>query len=193
MNISWFGGSSVELSLKKNRVLLNPTSKADLNHVSMLLYDRTDEKRKTSEEVVVIDWPGEYDRAGFVFRGLEFFQKPPVISYVFHTQEGNIAWLGEMKEYPSEEFIESLGEVHVLILPVGDKDVLSAKDAFKLVEELEPLVVIPMCYGGNRDGLSEFLKELDVKMPTPQRSYELKKSALNTENMELVILEELKE
>lgn len=173
---------------------MNPGPKADIKNAQLIVFDRTDSRHETPPGGLMVDWPGEYDRAGFVFRGVEnTAKKDSVIAYVFHSPEGNIVWMGEMQEYPNEDFIEALGEVHVLIVPVGDKDVMNAKDAFKLVEELEPLVVIPMCYGDKREGLSAFIKEMDVKMPTPLKSYDLKKSPLGDEGqqMELVVLEAL--
>lgn len=190
MQIRWQGGSTVELTHKKSRVILNPGSKVDLKGYQVIAYDLTDEKHTKPEGALMVDWPGEYDVGGFIFRGFESFaKKDSVIAYTFFSSLGNITWLGEMAEYPSDEFIEELGEVHVLIIPVGGKDVLSGKDAYRLVEALEPLVVIPMCYGEDREGLSSFLKEMDVKMPTPQKSYEFKKTELSEENMELVLLE----
>lgn len=191
MQIVWHGGSTIELSEKKSKVILNPPAKMDLKGYQVVAYDVTDEKHPTSEGVLMVDWPGEYDTAGFAFRGVESQQgKKAMMAYSFQSKDGNVAWMGEMSEYPSEEFIETLGEVHVLILPVGDKGVLKAKDAYRLVEALEPLIVIPICFGGDHDGLSGFLKEMDVKMPEVKKSFEFKKSALGGEEaMELVVLE----
>lgn len=191
MNIIWHGGSTIELAEKKTKAILNPGSKANLNNYQLLVYDRTDDKREKTEGAITIDWPGEYDASGFMMRGLDSHgEKKSNIIYIFHSKDGNVAWMGEMAEYPSDEVIESLGEVHVLILPVGGKDVLTAKDAYRLVEALEPLIVIPICFGGDRDGLSAFLKEFDVKMPEVKKSYEFKKSALGGEEaMELVVLD----
>lgn len=191
MQIIWHGGSTIELKEKKERVLLNPEKDISLKDVQAVIMDRTQEKPRSLTGSMDIDWPGEFDTATFAFRGVESFSKKgSTIAYAFQSPDGNIAWMGDMSEYPSEDFIESLGEVHVLLVPVGDKDVLSAKDAFRLVEALEPLVVIPISYGGKREGLAPFLKEMDVKMPTAQKSYDFKRSALHSENMELVILEQ---
>jgi L-ascorbate metabolism protein UlaG (beta-lactamase superfamily) len=189
MQISWHGGSTVELSHKKAKAILNPDAKMDLKNFQVVLYDKTDEKHEKGSADLMVDWPGEYDVSGFIFQAVESHVKKPVIAYTFFSPQGNVSWLGEMNEYPSDEFIEELGEVHVLIVPVGGKDVLNAKDAYRLVEALEPLVVIPICYGEDREGLSAFLKEMDVKMPEPKKSYEFKKTELSAENMELVLLE----
>lgn len=177
------------MSEKKKSLFLNP-QKAQLKDPSVAVFDRTDPKQDVPEGSHLMNWPGEFDVSGFSFRSIENHEKKgSVIASVFHTPDGDVAWLGEMKEYPSESFLEELGEVHVLMVPVGDKDVLSAKDAYRLVEAIEPLVVIPICYGDGREGLSAFLKEMDVKMPEAVKYFEPKKSALSEEQMDLVILQ----
>jgi len=190
MNISWHGGSTVEISHRKQRAILNASDKKQLENAHLVVYGQTDEKNVGSEEGLLVDWPGEYDTSGFVFKGIEHHDnKGAMIAYTFQTPAGNVAWMGEIEEYPNEAFIESVGEVHVLIVPVGDKGVMKAKDAFRLVEALEPLVVIPICHGDKHDGLQAFLKEMDVPHPEAQKSFELKKSLFGEGQMDLVILE----
>jgi L-ascorbate metabolism protein UlaG (beta-lactamase superfamily) len=190
MKITWHGGSTIELETKKQRAILNPTDKKQSEKVQLVVHGLTDDKHLTPEEALMVDWPGEYDTSGFTFRGVEVHgKKDSTTVYSFQSSAGNVAWMGELAEYPDEATVESLGEVHVLIVPVGGKDVLDAKNAFKLVEQLEPLVVIPVCYGDKRDGLPAFLKEMDVKHPEAQKNYECKKSVLGGDQMELIILD----
>ncbi len=192
MDITWLGGSSFRLKSDNSICLLNPDKKADLSKANVVIYDTSDDAHKPQELGLMVDWPGEYDIAGFAFRGFENNGKKGagVTAYTFHSPDGNLAWMGEMSEYPSDEYLETLGEVHVLILPIGGDDVLSAKDAFKLVEALEPMTVIPMCYGDKRDDIKAFLKEMDVKMPEAAKKFVMKRNALaNESQMDLVILE----
>ncbi|MDF2379542.1 MAG: MBL fold metallo-hydrolase [Candidatus Gracilibacteria bacterium] len=190
MKISWRGGSTIELKSSGSVAVLNSQEKKeDITGLSTLVFDRTQKKLPELEEVVSVDWPGEYDVSEFAYKGVEIHGKESsTIAYVFHFREGNVAWMGELAEYPDAKAIEALGDVHVLILPVGGGDVLKAKDAFRLVEALEPVVVIPMCYGDERDGLSAFIKEMDVKLPEEQKSFDFKRSSLSGDTMELVLL-----
>jgi L-ascorbate metabolism protein UlaG (beta-lactamase superfamily) len=190
MKITWNGHSQIELRKGKARALLNPDKKVDAGSAQVVVFDTTDANHKGPKEGLLVDWPGEYGTEHFSFRGIEYEgKKGPQMAYTFTTREGNVAWMGEMAEYPSEEFIKSLGEVHVLLVPVGGGERLDGKKAFRLVEALEPLVVIPICFD-KKDGLGAFLKEMDVKHPEPQKSHEMKRSALGGDQMELVILEE---
>jgi L-ascorbate metabolism protein UlaG (beta-lactamase superfamily) len=190
MKITWHGGSTIELETRKQRAILNPIDEKQTEKVKLVVHGLTDKKHITPEEALMVDWPGEYDMTGFAFKGVEVHGKEKTSTvYSFQSKAGNVLWLGELSDYPDDAVIEAIGEVHILIIPVGAKDVLDAKKAYKLVEQLEPLVVIPICFGEERDGLSAFLKEMEVKLPEAQKSYECKKSVFGGDQMELVILE----
>jgi hypothetical protein len=67
-----------------------------------------------------------------------------------------------------EDEIESLGEIDILILPVGGNTVLSASQAAKVVNEIEPKIVIPSHYKMNDliidvDAVDKFIKEMGGK------------------------------
>jgi len=189
MKVKWLGDSTVEISSKKGKVILNP-GKQKLDGYEVVVYGETSDKNTAPDGALMVDWPGEYDTAGFSFKGVEVQGKDEGhIVYVFHSTDGNVGWMGAMSEYPSDKDIEAMGEIHVLVLPVGGGDVLKAKEAFKLVEALEPNVVIPICHGDKRESLASFIKEMDVKMPEPAKDFSYKKSSLTGDQLELVILE----
>ncbi|MEK7465116.1 MAG: MBL fold metallo-hydrolase, partial [Patescibacteria group bacterium] len=59
----------------------------------------------------------------------------------------SIAHLGDFGERTlREETLEALGDVDVLLIPVGGTDTIGAEDAAGIVRQLEPRVVIPMHY-----------------------------------------------
>lgn len=192
MKISWLGGSTIRLENGKHVAALNPLEKAHLKNASLAVFDMTDKKNSSPGDSLMIDWPGEYDTSGFAFKGVEVHGKEKSSTiFNFHSPKGHVAWMGNLADHPSDKEVEALGEVDVLILPVGAGDVLDAKVAFKLVEKIEPMVVIPICYGAERQGLQAFIKEMDVNLPEPKKSFEFKKSVLGSESLELVILEEV--
>lgn len=190
MKIVWHGGSTIELKIGASSVILNPTSEKQIEGMKAAIYDTTQESLPKVEGAMAIDWPGEYDVSEFSFKAIEVHgKKGSQIIYNFFSESGNVAWMGELQEYPDEKLIESLGDIHALIVPVAGDNVLTAKDAFRLVEAVEPMVVIPVCFDANKDGLAAFIKEMDVEKPSPTKSFELKRSALSGEQMDLVILQ----
>ena len=54
--------------------------------------------------------------------------------------------LGDVGEYFSADLAEELGEVDVLMIPVGGKYTIDATEAVVYVEGIRPRVVIPMHY-----------------------------------------------
>lgn len=92
--------------------------------------------------------------------------------------------------------MEAVGNVNILTLPVGNKYSLGPKEAVKVVNDIEPQIVIPMHYffeGINKeyfDGLlpvDNFLSEMGLPVEKlPKLSLKL---ADLTEDQKVVLLE----
>ncbi len=95
-----------------------------------------------------------------------------------------------------EDEIEALGEIDILILPVGGNTVLSASAAAKVVNELEPKIVIPSHFKMkdlifDLDGLEKFIKEMGGKKEEMEK-LTVKKKELQEEGTKVVVLEPLR-
>jgi L-ascorbate metabolism protein UlaG (beta-lactamase superfamily) len=71
------------------------------------------------------------------------------------------------------EQIEEIGNVDVLLLPVGGVSTLNAPMAAEVVRQLEPKAVVPMHYkteaiSWEMEPVDKFLKEIGVKQIEPQ-------------------------
>jgi len=83
--------------------------------------------------------------------------------------------------------------VDILFVPVGGKDCLDPKKAKEVVEQIEPRVVIPMCYDteGSKLGLGEletFISVMGSKAEEPMDVYKVKRSELPEDNSKLLVL-----
>src|SRR6185436_17637539 len=92
-----------------------------------------------------------------------------------------------------EEEIEELGEIDILIIPVGGNTVLSASSAAKVVNEVEPKIVIPSHYKMSGliidvDPLDKFIKEMGGKKEEMDK-LTIKKKELQDEGTRVVVLE----
>jgi len=72
---------------------------------------------------------------------------------------------GDLGHVPSDDKIEEMGKVDVLMLPVGGASTINATLATEVVRKMEPRVVIPMHYKTEKttrelDGVDLFLKEM---------------------------------
>lgn len=138
----------------------------------------------------VFDWPGEYEASGVLAMAIEAGEK-----LIFHIEMDAIrlAHLGTLDTKLTESMIEQLGDVDILLIPVGGAGALDAKMAHEVIEQIEPRVVIPMHY--QIEGLTEkvagvapFLKEIGGHME-PQDKFVIKgRGSLPEETTQFVVL-----
>lgn len=147
------------------------------------------------KKVFSITHAGEYEASGVFVNGIF----APTKSYPEHTMyrilldDVAVGFLGALDRKLTDAEIEALGDIHVLIVPVGGDDVLSPDTAADVVSQVEPRVVIPAyCH---TDGLKtkhgtveSFIKSLGVT-PSRESKYKVTKSSLPADDMALVILE----
>jgi L-ascorbate metabolism protein UlaG (beta-lactamase superfamily) len=81
----------------------------------------------------------------------------------------NILHVGDLGAELSQEDIQRLPEIDVLMIPIGDKYTINAKTATKVISSVEPSYVLPMHYKTDDlkieglTGLKEFLDEMGVE------------------------------
>lgn len=120
----------------------------------------------------IIEGAGEYEIGGLFVMGIpmhfvEGDMARPNIAYLFEYDNLTVLHLGDLAHVPDQSTIESLGEVNVLLLPVGGGNSLRASQAAEVVALVEPHFIVPMHYAlpGLRvelDPLDKFLKEMGV-------------------------------
>lgn len=124
-------------------------------------------------EPFVISGPGEYEIKGTSVVGVKSFHDDKEgaergLNTLFNiTIDGvNIAHFGDLgqKELTQNQ-VEALGTVDILLIPVGSVYTIDAAMAAKITAQLEPKIIIPMHYllDGLKfalDPVDKFLKEM---------------------------------
>jgi len=148
----------------------------------------------------IIRRPGEYEIAGsFVFgistsHGLKEEMEPDKnTAYIIETEGMTICHLGNLSRVPTQEQIEQLDNIDILLIPVGGGTTIDGAKAAEVVSLLEPRVTIPMHYkttgaGTNLEGVSRFLSEMGIKAPGKIESYDISKGKL-ARQPDIVLLE----
>lgn len=181
-----------------------PKLKADI----VTLGDEYAEKMGTvapvEGEPKVLDWPGEFEVANVTIESLsaKHFGKGETTEegnnvniFVFSIDGIKICHLSGLAHDLPDELIDHIGDVDILMIPVGGGVVLNGKTAHNLVEAIEPRIVIPMYYkegdtNMNIEGISDFLKAIGKANLEPQEKLNVKgKSSLTEGQMEYVMLE----
>ena len=131
---------------------------------------------KNSKKVVV--GPGEYEIMGISILGFASYhdadkgaKRGPNTIYVFEMDDLRLCHLGDLGHELSEDLVEALGDIDILFIPVGGEFTIGAESAVKVVQAVEPSIVIPMHYqapGLNQESfkalapVDDFLKEVGL-------------------------------
>ena len=146
--------------------------------------DETLIMRSTPEESPtkgILSWPGEYDFDGVAIMGIGH-EEGRLISYVVSVNGVRCAFLcSPLQEWADHE-LELLGDVDVLCIPSDDPKILQ-----KLVDEIDPRVLIPLKTGGD-EKYTEALKICGA-IGVEQVSEYILKGALPAEGREVVVLQ----
>jgi L-ascorbate metabolism protein UlaG (beta-lactamase superfamily) len=147
----------------------------------------------------VITGPGEYEIGGVFITGVQTngitkreADEPRNTLYVFDFGGITVAHLGDLRRVPSQTEIETLGNVHVALVPVGGGGGLTAAKAVEVVSLLEPGIVIPMHYSTEGTNLelgpvSKFLKEMGLGNVEPQPSLKIASGSVPEETRVVVL------
>lgn len=134
------------------------------------------------EAVTLFDWPGEYESKGILITLVATDEKEENLAAHLDVEGVKICHLGNLSGKLSDAALEAIGDVDVLLVPVGGGDVLDSKGAHEVIEQLEPRVVIPMHYKieGLKDekiaGVEAFLKAAGTHNE-PRESFKIKTRA----------------
>src|SRR5664279_26070 len=185
-DIEYKGGNTVVITTKKASAIIDPAMSAiglkDVN-VKDAVEIATEARFATKhpDARILIEGPGEYETADFSISGVtaqRHIDTPDTeqLSTIYRIEvgEARIGVLGNIAPKLSEDQLEALGVLDILILPVGGGGyTLDATSAASLVRQIDPKVVIPTHYGDGvlkyevpQDTLDTFVKELGAPVET---------------------------
>ena len=210
MTITWFGHSCFRIETKEGSILIDPFNKEiglrppkikdDLVLISHHHPDH-DNTTDANPEAFIIDGPGEYERKGISVRGISSFhdksggkERGLNTIYVIRAEDMTVCHMGDFgQEKLDDSQVEEMGDIDILMMPIGGTYTIDYKEAVNAVTQVEPKIVIPMHYK-TKDlkleiaGPEKFLKEIGL---TPEKTDKLKiaKKSLPVEEMKLVLFQ----
>jgi L-ascorbate metabolism protein UlaG (beta-lactamase superfamily) len=207
--IKWFGHGCFRVRGREATIVMDPVGrstgyslpkqKADIVTVSHN-HPGHSATGQVQDGYFLIDGPGEYEVSDVFITGVRTFHDAKGgqehgfnTLYLVELEELRICHLGDLGHPLSEEQLEGLDDVDVLLVPVGGGKSLDAPGANEVIGQIEPKIVIPMHYrtangDQNLEALDRFCKELGVEQVTPQEKLTVRKSDL-PETVKVVILE----
>ncbi|MCU0479686.1 MAG: MBL fold metallo-hydrolase [Anaerolineae bacterium] len=181
MDITWYGQNCFKITERGRLTIITdpfsehiglaiPKLKADVVTLSQNHPDYNNLEAVKGYEHVLTG-AGEYEIGGVFIYGipLHYVGESVVqnVGYVFKYDDISVVHLGNLSHVPDQSTLESIGEVHVALVPVGGGNALKASAATEVISLLEPSYIVPMHYGlsGLNDHLEpveKFLKEMGL-------------------------------
>jgi len=217
MNIQYYGHSCFKLITKsKGRNtesvtifidpfdkcigLKPPQGKADAVFISHTQHKGHNNSKVIKGNPIVIDTPGEFSVKGVNATGVDFFHDSnggeeggKNTIFILETEAIKICHLGDIGTELTPEQIEKIGEIDILLIPVGGGFTIDGKVAVKIAQKLEPSLIIPMHFkvsGLNLDidDEKEFCREIGGCPKKKIVKITLKKKNLVDKNMEVLLM-----
>jgi L-ascorbate metabolism protein UlaG (beta-lactamase superfamily) len=204
MEITYLGGSCVRLRGRDTQVIVDPPDGQlpGLGKSGPDLVVRTegrtdsDRLRPHNGESQEIAGAGEFEVRGVTVRGVDTGNGRTVMRV--EIDDVRVLSVGRLDRQLTEEEIDALGHIDVLVAPVGGGDALAASAATKLVNAISPAIVVPVRYrspnspgSGDYEPVDTFAKEMglaeDGYAPLPKLN--LNGSMSGSDDSRVVVLE----
>jgi hypothetical protein len=193
-DIEYKGGNGLVIATKKAEMVIDPNlatvglkslstkGKVELNTEARFAVN-------DPETLLRIDGPGEYEISDFSVRGIAAWRHIDVeegekLATMYRIEIGDvrIALIGNIAAKLSENQLEEIGVVDIVILPVGGGGLtLDPSSAAAQVRSIDPKVVIPVHYADDalkyevpQEQLEVFVKELGAPVEKIAGKYKLK-------------------
>lgn len=175
MDIEYKGGNCVIITTKNATLAIDPNlgglglkdqgAKADVQLITQPLFEAP-----KKDGALIISQPGEYEVENISIKGVAVqahidakTDLPRATMFRLSTTEVSLAVLGHIHPDLSDQQLESLGVIDVLIVPVGGNGyTLDATAAIQLIKTIAPKVVIPTHYA-----------DKDINYPVPQADLDI--------------------
>ena len=198
MDITYLGAGSVKLSGKNLNVISDPGGPGKGDVVTLSGPAEVGEWPVVAG-AMTIDGPGEYEVKGAMITGVpaqlhidEDGHRGTVYSILIDGV--NVVIAGNISGKLDADQVENLGQVDVLVVPVGGTGLtLDAEGAAAVVAQLEPGYVVPVHYNDGvskypmpQAGVDLFLKEMGVN-PEPESKLKVNSKEAPTETQVVVL------
>jgi L-ascorbate metabolism protein UlaG (beta-lactamase superfamily) len=207
LDVTWLGQSCFRLRGKSAAVVtdpfppaLGPKLRLEGNLVTVSHPHENHSHVQCVKDAYVVEGPGEYEVAGVTVRGLPTYHDGQQGAehgrntvYVIELDEVRVCHLGDLGHTLDDRALETIGNVDVLLVPVGGGQALDGAKAAEVCRQVDPRYVVPMHFGhpALRTELApveRFLKEMGVPESEAQTRLTVQASSAEAET-KVVVLE----
>lgn len=185
MELQYYGANCITINTKKARVVIDD----NLDQLGQKSITKSDDICLNTSLVngvkkarLVISDPGEYEVSGISIFGISARShmdeqgKESATIYKVQIEDFRIGVVGHIHPDISEEYVEELGAVDILLIPVGGNGyTLDGIGALSIIKKFDPKIVIPTHYADPK-----------TNYPVPQQTLEDALKGLSMEIKESV-------
>ena len=157
MKLTWYGHACFRMETEGGSIVFDPYSPGSVPGVELPplsaelcfcshehgdhYYPQAVKLTKRAADVGVVQVPSFHDGEGGAKRGKNTIT-------LIEADGLRAAHLGDLGHVLTDDQVQALGRVDVLMIPVGGFFTIDAKEASQVVRQLKPRIVIPMHYKG---------------------------------------------
>lgn len=207
MDLDYYGANCFKVTTKKATLVFDDNlqelgAKSVTKPAEIALFTQA-HSQPAVEVKLVIDQPGEFEVSDVSVQGIaaraHMDEPDAMTATMFKVVVNDIRLVAVGHIYPelSDEQLEAIGMVDVLMIPVGGNGyTLDPVGALKIIKKIEPKIVIPTHYADKalkyevpQQSLDEAIKGLAMEPKERVAKLKLKPADLATEGTQLIILE----
>ncbi|TXI90936.1 MAG: Zn-dependent hydrolase [Chryseobacterium sp.] len=174
MELQYYGANALKLSTKKSTIFIDPASditslSVDTKKANTILVTQPTLQPSSTDGVFFIDGPGEYEFEDYSIKGIA--AQPHTAAsgdksatmYWINSGDARILVTGHIDAKLSEEQLEAIGVVDVVIIPVGGGGyTLDSVGATAVVTAVEPKLIVPVHAGD--DGFKYDVPQAEIDL-----------------------------
>ena len=202
MEIQYYGANCFRISTKKASIVIDDLSGTVAKAGEIALFTGKYFAPKADVKIV-IEQPGEYEVSDTSIQGiaarshLETEGDLSVTMFKIIGDDVRVAVIGHIYPELSDDQLEALGTIDVLLIPVGGSGyTLDPVGALKLIKKIEPKLIIPSHYADKavnyevpQIDLADALREMSMEPKETLPKLKIKSAELLGESNQLIILE----
>ncbi len=215
MDIIYLGHSSFKIKTRTATVITDPfdpemvglkynSVEGEIVTVSHAHHDHN-ATQKVAGVKKVLEGPGEYEISGISIIGYPSFhdskngeERGKNTIYVFEAEGLRLAHLGDLGHTLSDDLVNEIGSIDVLMIPVGGVFTIGPKEATEVAGKIDPYFILPMHYkvpemkGEQFAGLESvetFVKEIGAPTESLPKLVVKREDIIEDQSTKVVLLE----
>ncbi len=207
MHITWHGQYTVKIQTNDTTLILDPyspatglnpfRSRADIVALTNPSDPDMSHLPGIQGELQIINTPGEYSLRGLTLNAISWHDENnnQHSLHLWNIEQMTILHLGALNREPTDTEHQQLEktDIDILLLPIGNGNGLSTKQALHILTMIEPRIVIPIHYALPKlseklDPVTQFAEEMGVNPKHVESKVILKANKLPQDEMNVILL-----